>query len=61
MVQVTPQAMRMLGGLLEREVTRDDPEWAAAMASLTVSEKTRIGCFDGIGIFDGLTVLIVAI
>ena len=24
-VQVTPQVMRMLGGLLEREVTRDDP------------------------------------
>ena len=24
--QVTPQAMRMLGELLEREVTRDDPE-----------------------------------
>ena len=34
--------MRMLGGLLEREVTRDDPEWAAAMASLTVSEKVEI-------------------
>ena len=28
--------MRMLGGLLEREVTRDDPEWTAAVASLTV-------------------------
>ena len=41
-VQVTPQVMRMLGGLLEREVTRDDPEWAAAMASLTVSEKVKI-------------------
>ena len=41
-VQVTPQVMRMLGGLLEREVTRDDPEWAAAMASLTVSEKLKI-------------------
>ena len=40
--QVTPQAMWMLGGLLEREVTRDDPEWAAAMASLTVSEKVKI-------------------
>ena len=26
MVQVAPQVMRMLGGLLEREVTRDDPE-----------------------------------
>ena len=37
-VQVTPQVMRMLGGLLDR----DDPEWAAAMASLTVSEKVRI-------------------
>ena len=34
--------MRMLGGLLEREVTRDDPEWAAAMASLTVSDKVKI-------------------
>ena len=33
--------MRMLGELLEREVTRDDPEWAAAMASLTVSEKVK--------------------
>ena len=41
-VQVTPQVMRMLGRLLEREVTRDDPEWAAAMASLTVSEKLKI-------------------
>ena len=34
--------MRMLGGLLEREVTGDDPDWAVAMASLTVSEKIRI-------------------
>ena len=41
-VQVTLQVMRMLGGMLEREVTRDDPEWAAAMASLTVSEKVKI-------------------
>ena len=41
-VQVTPQMMRMLGELLEREVTRDDPEWAAAKASLTVSEKKKI-------------------
>ena len=40
-VQVTPQVMRMLDGLLEREVTRYDPEWAAAMASLTVSEKVK--------------------
>ena len=36
--QFTPQSMRKLGELLEREVTRDEPEWAAAMASLTVSE-----------------------
>ena len=41
-VQVTPQMMRMLGGLLKREVTRDDPEWAAAVASLTVREKVKI-------------------
>ena len=41
-VQVAPQVMRMLGGLLEREVTRDDHEWAAAVASLTVSEKVKI-------------------
>ena len=41
-VQVTPQVMRMLGGLLEREVTRDDPERTAAVASLTVSEKLKI-------------------
>ena len=31
--QVTPQVMRMLSGLLEREVNGDDdPKWAAAMA-----------------------------
>ena len=36
-VQIT-----QLGGLLERELTRDDPEWAAAMVSLTVSEKAKI-------------------
>ena len=41
-VQVTPQVMQMLGGLLEREVTRDDPEWTAAVASLTFSEKVKI-------------------
>ena len=41
-VQVTPQVMRMLGGLFERERTKDDLEWAAAMASLTVSEKMKI-------------------
>ena len=41
-VSVTPQAMRMLGGLLERLLTRDDPEWVAAMASPTVSKKVKI-------------------
>ena len=41
-VQVTPQVMRMLGGLLEREVTRDDPEWTAAVASLTIREMVKI-------------------
>ena len=41
-VQVTPQKMRMLCGLSEREVTRDDPGWAAAVASMTVSEKVKI-------------------
>ena len=41
-VQITPKVMRILGALLEREVTRDDPEWAAAVASLTVSEKVKI-------------------
>ena len=41
-VHVTPQVMLILGGLLETEVTRDDPEWAAAMASLTVSGKVKI-------------------
>ena len=41
-VQAVTQVNRMLGVLLEREVTRDDPEWAAAMALLTVSEKIRI-------------------
>ena len=41
-VQFTPQVMRMLGGLLEREVTTDYPGWAAAVASLTVSEKVKI-------------------
>ena len=35
-------AWQLLGGLLEREVTRDDPEWAAAMASLTVREKVKV-------------------
>ena len=41
-VQVTPQVMRMLGGLLEREVTRDDPEWTAEVASLTIRETVKI-------------------
>ena len=41
-VQVAPQVMRMLGRLLEREVTRDEPEWTAAVALLTVSEKVKI-------------------
>ena len=41
-VQVTPQVMRMLGGLLERELTRDYPEWTAAVASLTIREKVKI-------------------
>ena len=41
-VQVTPQVMRMLDGLLEREVIIDDPQWAAAVASLTVSEKVKV-------------------
>ena len=41
-VQGTLQVMQMLGGLLEREVTRDYPERAANMASLTVSDKVRI-------------------
>ena len=40
-VHVTPQVMRMVGGLLEREVTRDGSEWAAALASLTVSERVK--------------------
>ena len=41
-LQVTSQVMRMLGGSIEREVTGYDPEWAGAIASLTVSEKIRI-------------------
>ena len=35
-------AWRLLGGLLEREVTRVDPKWAAAMASLTVRKKVKV-------------------
>ena len=38
-VQVTPQVIQMLGGLLEREVTRDDPEWTSAVASLTIRDQ----------------------
>ncbi|XP_063716139.1 uncharacterized protein LOC134843789 [Symsagittifera roscoffensis] len=38
-VHVTPEVMQMLDGLLEREVTRDDPDLAAAVASLTLSDK----------------------
>ena len=34
--------MRMLDVLLEREVTRDDPEWTAAVALLTIREKMKI-------------------
>ena len=41
-VQVTPQVMQMLADLLERETTRFDPEWAAAMSLLTVSKKVKI-------------------
>ena len=41
-VKVTSHVMRMLGELLETEVTRDDPERAAAMASPLFSEKMKI-------------------
>ena len=41
-MQLAPQVIRMLDGLLEKEVTRDDPEWTAAVASLTVREKVKI-------------------
>ena len=34
--------MQMLDGLLEREKTRDDPDLAAAVATLTLSDKVRI-------------------
>ena len=34
--------MQMLGGLNEKEMTRDKPEWAAVMTSLTISQKERI-------------------
>ena len=36
------EVMRMLDGLLKREVYRDDPQWTAAMALRTVSEKLWI-------------------
>ena len=42
LVQVSPEVMRMLGGFLEKEMTRDNAGWAADMASLAVSEKVRI-------------------
>ena len=42
MVQVSPEVMRMPGGFLEKEMTRDNAELAAAMTSLAVSEKVRI-------------------
>ena len=41
-VQVTLQVMRMLGGLKERELTRDDPEWTSAVTSLKFREKVKI-------------------
>ena len=41
-VQVTSEGMRMLGRFFEKEMTRDEPEWAAAMASLTISERVWI-------------------
>ena len=39
-VQITPEGVRMRDGLLEREVTRDDSEWAAVCDS--VCEKVWI-------------------
>ena len=39
-VQVTPEGMRMLGGLLESEVTRDDPEWAAQRKRKRLQESS---------------------
>ena len=41
-VQVTPEVMRMLGQLLEEEVTRNYSEWAATITSPTVSENVRM-------------------
>ena len=38
-LQFTPEVMQMLG---RGQVTRNDPEWTAAMVSLTVSEKVQI-------------------
>ena len=38
-LQVAYEAMSLMGRLLEKEVIRKDPEWAAAMASLAISEK----------------------
>ena len=41
-VKVILEVMQMLGRFLERGVNKDNPEWTAAMASSTVSEKVRI-------------------
>ena len=41
-VQVAPEVMRMLIGLLDKKSTRDDAECAAAIAWLTGSEKVWI-------------------
>ena len=41
-VPFTQEVMRMLGGLLEREVIRDDPGWTAAMTWVMFSEKVQI-------------------
>ena len=40
-MQVTPKVMRMLGGILQKKETRDDPRSAAAITTLTVSEKSE--------------------
>ena len=42
-VTVTPQVMRLLGGLLEREVTADDPEWAAGSHGIADSQRESEG------------------
>ena len=40
-VQVTPQVMRMLGGFLERELTRDDPDWMTHMIRWAIRGSTK--------------------